>query len=156
MPVPDLNMNAIEGIIFATEAVVCVGGAEEISVESVSPTVIAALDSPGEMSFGDGADTGTTMPADVEKRMHRVTGIPRNDDAFTRNLAQKIVARRRNLVCAPSADPGLAVKAFELIAKQIGVCVVTCRQSCCKRFGVSSWQAAPDSDAIRQQLASNY
>ena len=96
----------------------------EAPVESIGPTVIAALDSPGEMSLGGGADAGSAMSADVEKRAQRITLVPRNDDAFTRDLAQKIVARRWDVIGAPGADPGLAVEAFEFVAEDIGVRVV--------------------------------
>ena len=98
-----------------------------LSVESVGPTVIAALDPSGEMPFGAGTDAGAAMPAHVEKRPQRVTAIASNDDAFTRNLSQKKVARRRDLICAPGADPGLAVEAFEFVAEEIGICVVAGR-----------------------------
>jgi hypothetical protein len=117
-------MNAIKRIVFMAEAVTYVGSTDEAPVESVGPTVIAALDPSGEMPFGAGTNAGTAMSADVEKRAQGVTPVPRNDDAFTRDLAQKIVARRRDLVCPPGADPGLAVKAFEFVAEDIGVCVV--------------------------------
>ena len=103
--VPDLGLNAIERIIFAAEAILRVGSADEAPVESVGPTVIAALDPSREVSFGAGADAGTAMPAHVEKRPHRASAVTSNDDAFTRHLANKIVARRRNLVGAPGADP---------------------------------------------------
>jgi hypothetical protein len=79
------------------------------------------------MAFGAGTDPGAAMPADVEKRPQRVTRVPRNNDAFTRNLSQKKVARCRDLVCAPGADPGLAVEAFEFIAEEIGIGVVAGR-----------------------------
>jgi hypothetical protein len=117
-------MNAIEGIIFATEAVVYVRSADESPVESISPTVIAALDPSGKTPFGAGTDAGTSMPADVEKRPQRVALVSRNDDAFTGHLAQKIVARRGDLVGAPGADPVLAIEAFEFVTKEIGVRVV--------------------------------
>src|SRR4029077_3029719 len=117
-------MNGSEGIIFRGGAAVRVWSTDEAPVESVGPTVIAALDPSGEMPFGAGTNAGTAMSADVEKRAQGVTPVPRNDDAFTRDLAQKIVARRRDLVCPPGADPGLAVKAFECVAENIGVCVV--------------------------------
>jgi len=122
--VPDVSMNAIEGIIFAAEAVVGVRSADQAAIESVGPTVIAALDPAGEMSFGGGADAGTAVPAHIEKRPQRVTRVTSNDDAFVRNLAQKIVAGRRDLVGASGADPGLAVEALELVAEEIGVSVV--------------------------------
>ena len=124
MSVPDVGMNGIEGIIFAAEAVVCVGSADEAPVESVGPTVIAALDPSGEMSFGAGADAGTAMPAHIEKRPQGATPVASNDDAFTGDLAHKIVTRRRDLVGAPGADPGLAVEAFEFVAEEIMVRVV--------------------------------
>ena len=125
MSVPDVSMNAIEGIIFATEAVVYVRSADESPVESISPTVIAALDPSGKTPFGAGTDPCAAMPADVEKRAQRVTAIiSRNDDAFTGHLAQKIVARRGDLVGAPGADPVLAIEAFEFVTKEIGVRVV--------------------------------
>src|SRR5579864_2079765 len=117
-------MNAIKRIVFVAEAVTCVGGADEATFESVGPTVIATLDPSGEMPFGAGTNAGTTMSADVEKCAKRVTPVPGNDDAFTRDLAQKIIAWRRDLVGAPGADPGLAVESFEFVAEDIGVCVV--------------------------------
>ena len=66
-------VNAIEGIIFAAEAILRVGSADEAPVESVGPTVIAALDSSREVSFGAGTDAGAAMPAHVEERPHRAT-----------------------------------------------------------------------------------
>ena len=120
-------MHAIEGIVFAAEAGVGMGSADEAPVESVGPTVIAALDPAGEMSFAAGADAGTAMPAYIEKRPQRATPVASNDDTFARDFAEKIVARRRDLVGSPGADPVLAVEAFEFVAEEIRVCVVTGR-----------------------------
>src|ERR1035437_7190998 len=117
-------MNAIEGIVFAAEAVLHMGSAEAPPVESVGPTVIAALDASVEMSFGAGADAGAAMPAHVEKRPQRAIFVASNDDAFIRDRAQKIVARRRHLIGAADADPGLAVEAFQFVAEKVGVRVV--------------------------------
>jgi hypothetical protein len=100
--VPDVGMHAIEGIIFAAEAVVYVGSTDELPVEPVGPPVIAALDPSGEMPFSAGADAGAAMPAHVEKCPQRVTAITGNDDALTRDLSQKKVARCRDLVYAPA------------------------------------------------------
>src|ERR1700690_3152149 len=100
------------------------GCSNEAPVESVGPTVIAALDPSGEMSFGAGADACTAMPAYVEERPHRATPVTSNDDAFARDLAHKIVARRGNLVSAPGADPRIAIEALEFIAEEIRVGVV--------------------------------
>src|SRR3984893_430294 len=131
-------MKAIKRIVFMAEAVTCVGSTDEAPFESVGPTVITALDPSGEMPFGAGTNAGTTMSADVEKRAQRITPVPRNDDAFIRDLAQKIVARRRDLVGAPGADPSLAVEAFEFVAEDIVVCVVAGGKSCRNGLGVRS------------------
>jgi hypothetical protein len=76
------------------------------------------------MPFRAGTDARTAMSADVEKRSQRVTPITSNDDALPRDLSQKKVAWRRDLVCAPSADPGLAVEAFEFVPEEFGIGVV--------------------------------
>jgi len=122
--IPDVGMNGIEGIISAAEAVVRVWSADEAPVESVGPTVIAALDPSGEMPLGAGTDSGPAMSADVEKRQQRVSPVTRNDDALTGDIAKKIVARRRELFGPPGADPVLAVEAFEFLTEEIEVCVV--------------------------------
>jgi hypothetical protein len=117
-------MNAVKRIVFAAEAVVCVGSADQAPVESVGPTVIAALDPSGEMPFSAGTDAGAAMPAYVEKRPQRATAVTSNDDAFIGHLADKIVARRRDLTGTPGADPGLAVEAFEFVTEEIAIRVV--------------------------------
>ena len=43
---------AIERIVFAAEAIVCVRRADQAAIQAVGPPVIAALDSPGKMSLG--------------------------------------------------------------------------------------------------------
>jgi hypothetical protein len=91
------------------------------------------------------------MAANVEKRLQRIIPITRNDYAFTRDLAQKIVARRRNLVGSPGADPGFAVEALELVAEEIGVGVVAGRQSRRNELGVRSRHSALSSQAISNQ-----
>src|SRR5258708_39473318 len=103
-------MNGIEGIIFPAQIVVRVRRAHEAPVEPVGPTMIAALDSSGEMSFGAGADARAAVPADIEKRPHRVTRVARNNDAFTGDIAKKIISRCGDLVGAPGADPVLTVE----------------------------------------------
>src|SRR5215469_3128814 len=64
------------------------------------------------------------MSADVEKRPQRVTPVARNNDAFTSDLAQEVVARLRNPTYMPDADPVVAIEAFEFLVEQIGVSVV--------------------------------
>ena len=107
------------------------------------------------MSFGVGADASTAMAANVEKRLQRIIPITRNDYAFTRDLAQKIVARRRNLVGSPGADPGFAVEALELVAEEIGVCVVAGRQSRRNGLGVRSPSVVSEATAEEKLVASS-
>lgn len=65
------------------------------------------------------------MTADVEESPQRVISITRNYDAFTGDVAQKVIAPLWNPVGTPGADPVVAVEAFEFFAEQIGVRVVT-------------------------------
>src|SRR5215472_17242152 len=106
--VPDIGMNAIQRIICAAEAVVGVRCSNQGAVEAVSPTVVAALNPPGKMSLRAGAYAGATMPANVEECPQRVISVTRNNDAFARELAQKVVTRLWNPVYTPDANPVLA------------------------------------------------
>jgi len=65
--VPNIGMNPIQRIIFAAKAVLGVRSPDQAAVEAVGPTVIAALNPPGEASLGAGANAGATMTADVEE-----------------------------------------------------------------------------------------
>jgi len=67
VPVPDVDINRIERIVFAAEAMVCVRRADQAAIESVRPSVIAALDPPVKMSLGLRTDASTTVPADIEE-----------------------------------------------------------------------------------------
>src|ERR1017187_5735849 len=98
-------MNTIERILLTTETVVHMWSAKQLPVEPIGPAVIAALDPSGEMPLGAGADARATMPAHVEKRPHQVILAASNNQAFPGNLAQKIIARSRDLIGAPRADP---------------------------------------------------
>jgi len=49
--VPNIGMNAIQGIIFGAEAVLGVGSCDQGAVEAIGPTVVAALNPAGKMSF---------------------------------------------------------------------------------------------------------
>jgi hypothetical protein len=121
-------MYAVQRIIFAAEAVVGVRRSNQAAVEAVSPTVVAALDPPGEMSLRAGANAGATMPANVEECSQRVISVTRNNDAFARNLAQKVVPRLWNAAYTPDADPVFVVEAFEFFAEEAGVRVIAGRQ----------------------------
>ncbi len=97
-------------------------GADEASL---GPTMVAALDSTGEMSFASVTDSGAAMPAHIEKGLQRVCCVASDDDTFFRDFTEKIVTRRRDSVSSSGTDPVLAVEAFEFVAKEIRVSVVT-------------------------------
>ena len=106
--------NAIEGIVFAAETILRVRSADEAAVESVGPAVIAALDPSREMSFA---------PAQMRvPRCRQTLKNARNESLPSRvmmmlsprNFAQKIVARRRNLIGAPGADPRLGSRSVRV------------------------------------------
>jgi hypothetical protein len=117
-------MDALKGIFLAAKTIVYVRCTDETPVEPVGPTVVTTLDSSGKMSCRAGADPGTAMPAHIEKPPQRAIPVASNDDALPRDLAQKVIARRRDLVGASGADPGLAVEAFQLVAEEIRICVI--------------------------------
>ena len=86
--------------------------------------MISALDPSRKTSFHAGADACTTMAADVEKRPQRPAPVPSDDDAFSRDFADKIVTRHWDLIDATGAEPRLAEKAFQLLIENIAVCVI--------------------------------
>ena len=145
VPVPDIGKNLIQGIIFAAEAFVGVWSSDQAAVEAVGPSVVAALNPPGKMSFCVGANAGATMTADIEESPQRVISVTCNYDAFTGDVAQKVVARLGNPVGTPGADPVVAVEAFEFFAEEIGVRVVTGGERRGHVCGIGSWQLAPQS-----------
>src|SRR5215475_3857039 len=138
-------MNAIEGILFGAEAVLGVRSCDQAAVEAIGPTVVAALNPPGKMSFWAGANAGATVTADVEERPQRVISVTRNDDAFTRDVAQKVVTPLCNPVGTTGADPVVTVEAFEFFAEEIGVRVVAGGERRGDLCGIGSWQIAPQS-----------
>jgi hypothetical protein len=72
-----------------------------------------------------GAEAGTAMATHVEKRPQRVSRVASNDDTFARDFAEKKVARRRHSISSSGTDPILAIEAFEFVAEEIRVSVVT-------------------------------
>lgn len=97
----------------------------QAAVKPVGPAVIATLDSSGEVPFCLRTEPGATMAANVEERAQRVVPIARNNDAFTGDLAQKVVTRLWNPVYTPDAGPVVTVEALEFFGEEIGVRVIT-------------------------------
>ena len=112
MSIPNVKRNAIEGILLAAKAIVHMGSADQAPVESVGPTVIAALDASVEMPFSLRADAGSAMPAHVEERPQLVLAVAGNDHTLPGYLAQKVIAGILDLARATGADPGLAIETF--------------------------------------------
>ena len=83
------------------------------------------------------------MTADVEEGPQRVVSVARNYDAFTGDVAQKVITPLWNLVGTPGAYPVVAVKAFEFFAKEIGVRVVAGGERRGHLCGIGSRQLAP-------------
>src|SRR4029077_18384243 len=110
--------------IFPTKTLVHVRGANEAAVQAVSPAVVAALDTPGELAFTLRTDPRTTMAANIEKGSHGTIVVASQDDAFTGNFAQEVVARVLDLIRASRANPCLAEKAFDLILEETRIGVV--------------------------------
>jgi len=86
------------------------------------------------------------MPAHIEKRPQRVIPVTRNNDAFTGDIAQKVVTRLRDPVYTPGTDPVMTVKAFEFFAKEIGVRVIAGGQSRGVHWHIRSRHLTPECD----------
>src|SRR5579862_2439105 len=140
--VPNVDRDPIEWIVLAAETVMHMRSADEAPVESIGPPVVATLNSSGKMSLRVRAESGTAMPAHVEKRPQIIVAIPSNDHTLAGYLAQKIVSRRRDLIDAPGTNPGLAVEALEFIPEQIRVSVVARGKSRCYGLGVRGRHSA--------------
>src|SRR5437016_2489113 len=97
MAVPQIGVDAIERVVFAAEIqLLHVWRAEQVTVEGVGPAVIGALDAALEVALGRGANAGAAMATDIKKSVHGAACIARDDDAFTGNLAQNVIAGTRN------------------------------------------------------------
>src|SRR5204863_6874360 len=79
--------------------------ADQASFEIVGPRVIRALDAAGEDSGGFSTQPGPAMPADVVIRADGPGGPAGDDHAFTKDLAQKELARPLDLFRSAGADP---------------------------------------------------
>src|SRR5260370_36821361 len=64
------------------------------------------------------------MPAHIVERVDRVRRAARDDDAFARDMAQKVIARIRNRLRAPGADPACPVEALHLLPENIAARIV--------------------------------
>jgi len=122
--VPDVDINGIEGKVFAAEIIVGVRRADQAAIKAIGPPVIAALQALGEMALGLRTDAVLDMPTDIEKCPQRVAPVTCDDDAFTRNLAKKVVPWHRDSICPPPADPVIAKEAFYFFTVEIGIGVV--------------------------------
>ena len=103
---------------------------EQLSVETVGPVVVWALDAVDEMPLGLIAQPRAAMTADVEQRVDLTGPVARDDDTFVTERARQIVAGVRNLIVAAGADPAVEVEALELRAVEVRIGVEAARQCC--------------------------
>src|SRR5579884_3970229 len=127
VPLPNVHVHFVERVFRVIKALVHLGSASKSTVVSVSPAVIAALDSSRKATLTDRTDAGTTVAADVVKSSDAAAVIANYDDAFARDLAQKVVPGGRDLMGAPGADPRLRVEALEFAFENFRISVVASR-----------------------------
>src|ERR1700749_4712058 len=117
--VPKLGMEFLQRIVLAIEdRRIHVRRAEEATVEAIRPTMVRALNPGRETSFGSGAQTRTTMPADVVKGAYRAGIGADYDDAFAGDLPQEIIAWVGDVVGAARADPAIKKEVIQLPTEQ--------------------------------------
>ena len=103
MPVPDFGRHGVQRVVGGREVrLIHMRRAQQRAVERVGPTMIGTTDASGECAFGSGAHACAPMPADIEERAHRAGRVAGDDDAFSDNVAQEVVARIRDAAALPA------------------------------------------------------
>jgi hypothetical protein len=87
--------------------------------------VIGTLDTPEKSALRGGAQARAAMAAHIIESADLAARIAGDDDTLSGDVAQEVIAGPRNLASAASANPGLAVKAFELVTKEIRIRIIT-------------------------------
>src|SRR3954469_11210795 len=123
MSVPNCSLHLVQRIIFAAEsaAFLQMRRANEPAIETVGPTVISALVSPGKLPCPLGYHPRATVAAHIVKRADRLIVVTVDDNALTSNFTQEIVAGIRDLIGTPGANPRLAVEALPFITEKFWV-----------------------------------
>jgi hypothetical protein len=134
VPIPKVGMKFVERVVGPVkDCRVHMGGAKQAAVQPVSPAVVGALNSSGEITLGGGTQARATVPADVIESFYGA-GVTANDDnTLAGNLAQEIIACTGNAVGAACADPTLEKELLDFLTEERGVCIVARRQ--CFRNG---------------------
>src|SRR2546421_3017320 len=122
-------VDAIQWVVFAAKIqLLHVRRAEQVTVEGVGPTVVGALDTSLEVALGGRTNAGAAMATDVEEGLHAAGCIACDNDAFTGDLAQNVVAGTWDFRLAAGIHPHLRVKAVHLFAEYLRVGVVALRK----------------------------
>src|SRR5207249_4571834 len=118
--IPHLAAGAMQRIFFLSELRRHVRRAEQTAGEVVVPRVVRTLDAIDEVALRISTDSRAAMTADVEQRVNAAVLAARDDEAFGRNRTREVVARIRNLVGAPGADPAIEIEALKLHSIELG------------------------------------
>src|SRR5437764_85799 len=127
----------------------------EPPIESVGPSVIRALNAPGERALRRCANSRTSVPANVIESMNGAVLIAIDNDAFISDLADKKVTGYWNLILASNADPGLAEESFELVRKNSRIRVVARWKSLADAVCLSRHENVPRVDFTIDALRAN-
>src|SRR5262245_27354934 len=103
------------------------------AVEPVSPGMILALNAAGELASFVLAQQRTAMTADIVEGSDGAVLVARDDDAGSGKVPDEIVARMRDLLRAPGAQPHVEVDCFHLALEPGGISVVALWQRECLR-----------------------
>src|SRR2546421_2961309 len=122
-------MDAVQWVVFAAEIqLLHVRRAEQATVERVGPTMVGALDASLKVALGGRTNAGAAMATDVEEGLHAAGCIARDDDAFTGDLAQNVVAGTWDFRLAASVDPHLRIETIHLFPEHLRVGVIALRK----------------------------
>src|SRR5260370_25336413 len=107
--------------------------AEQSSIKSIGPGMIAALDGTFKMSELLVAYTRASMAADVEESIKHVISVAHDYDAFSSDSDDLIRAWIRQCISAAHIEPHRAKDLFLLLCENSGIIIVATRKGREKR-----------------------
>src|SRR5690349_9596822 len=93
--------------------------ADQLAIQTVSPSVIRTLNPPGEPPRSLRAHASPAMPTHVIKSANRPRRIPGHDDALPRNVTGIESTWLLDLLRSPRTEPHRAKKPLQLLAEDL-------------------------------------
>ena len=131
VPVPEVHRDSLERVILHAEIghAVHVRRGDKPTVQVISPGMIGTLNRGGERSRSPLAEPGTSVPADVMKRLDLVALASDEDDALPADLTDDEIAPVRDLLGSAGVEPHPEEEPLQLGSVVIRIDVISRRQA---------------------------